>query len=1408
MANRFWIPVAGSGSGNWSDTAHWSATSGGSGGASAPSTADTAIFDANSSTGTVTLVAATTITSLNISGCSLITLSGAFAFSATAVSTYTGGSFTFSNNAVTLAGLTTTSAASTGTVTFSNTGAVVLGPVIFTSSGSNVTLSNTTTMTATTMLINGTGGTLRIANTGTAVPSGLVTITSTGSALTFAGGNNVTLTGGITVTSGSTGGSVNFTNTGTNSLNAVSFASGGTNVTVGNTAATTATTFSVTGSAGTFTLSNGTTAGIGVVTFASTGANATISNSTTLSVTSVSVTGSAGTLSLTNGTTQTWTGGITFTSTGSNLIIGGTNVNGITALSVPVGATSGAITFQNAGTLAIGATGATNFNYASNNATLTFTSAVTTLTVVASTITATGTPSNVTFNCGTLSIQGTGGSATTFVNLDGCNINCTILFFAVSANLFTLQSNLTINGYLDTTIQGVNVATIVLGAYTLKAVTAKLDGTFRWNNAASRLEITGTTGTILTTGANYTATVTTGDGYVYLTGGGSTARTITTSATGDFPSIKITSGTFDLSPSTATTLYVNNINFTGFSGSINGVNNGVFQIFGDSVWSPTMTTSTSTTYIYFAKATGTQTITTNGLVFTRPIAKQPSTSLGTLQLLDDMVVTGLSSTSIGAALQWGTVNLNNFTLQCVSVTMANNLSGARNLTGPGTLTMTGTGTVWTTDVWAGLSFTANPTLVLQPSDPAITSATTVAIVHPNNQTTATRANILIKNGNGGGGSLPYTAVIGSGSTTANYYVGMECSGFTGTLQFPLSAEVNLTGSLTLSSGMTVRASNTQAQGLISFNHTTGTQTITTNGVTVQYPMELAAGGTATLQLIDTLSVGINIGNRPFTLTTGILDLNNNVLYAGQFASAVAGTRGFSFGTSGKISLSYTGVLWNAVDTIAVTGTSCVEINNATATATTITSSAAPTEANSLNFYFISGTYSLTISGGFKTLDFTGFAGTLPVGAAFTCYGDLTFSTGMTITSGGTGVFTLKQPTLALANYLTTNGKTIDHPITVSGSTTGTLVVNGALTMGATATSIFTLTSGEVILAPGASLTTTSFVSSGASARALTFTGNTVTITGSTTTAWSASGSNFTMSPDGIISMTGASAKTFAAGCFTYPLVSQDGAGPLTYTGASLYSTITNTVNSTVVPTAILYTPLAIATTITIASPAVFTVTTGNSPPTGVPVVFTTTISLPTGLVAGTVYYVKNISATTFNVAATMTDALNGTNLIATSGTQSGTHTATFGNGVYNFSINGRSGTSYTGTGSSVGATLTLTATTTLLRPGSFITGTFGQRRIVSGSGTSYSILPTTPNIPAGSAISASNDISLASTTPTTKHYLSDPSGVVSTVQYVGIQDSQALGGAIWFASNESNDYGNNTGWYFVQATANFLMFMP
>ncbi|APC01319.1 hypothetical protein [Polynucleobacter asymbioticus] len=75
-------------------------------------------------------------------------------------------------------------------------------------------------------------------------------------------------------------------------------------------------------------------------------------------------------------------------------------------------------------------------------------------------------------------------------------------------------------------------------------------------------------------------------------------------------------------------------------------------------------------------------------------------------------------------------------------------------------------------------------------------------------------------------------------------------------------------------------------------------------------------------------------------------------------------------------------------------------------------------------------------------------------------------------------------------------------------------------------------------------------------------------------------------------------------------------------------------------------------TITISSPGVVTWNNHQFPP-GQKVVFTTTGALPTGISAGTTYYVVNPTSNTFQLSATV-----GGSAITTSGTQSGIQTAT------------------------------------------------------------------------------------------------------------------------------------------------------
>jgi fibronectin-binding autotransporter adhesin len=162
MAARYWIL----GAGTWdsTNTTNWSATSGGTGGASVPTSADTPIFDSNSGTGVVTFtnggvtVGATTI---NNSG---IELSLGAAFTTSGSLTLTQGTFTTNDYNVTATSL------SSGN---NNTRTINLGSstVTLSGSGSVVQFGATTGMTfnagtSTIVLSSSTSPNLNVASTG------------------------------------------------------------------------------------------------------------------------------------------------------------------------------------------------------------------------------------------------------------------------------------------------------------------------------------------------------------------------------------------------------------------------------------------------------------------------------------------------------------------------------------------------------------------------------------------------------------------------------------------------------------------------------------------------------------------------------------------------------------------------------------------------------------------------------------------------------------------------------------------------------------------------------------------------------------------------------------------------------------------------------------------------------------------------------------------------------------------------------------------------------------------------------------------------------------------------------------------------------------------------------------------
>lgn len=92
MANRYW--VGGNGTWNATNTANWSSTSGGAGGASVPTAADTAYFDANSGAAVVTLGANVSVLRLLLNN----VFTGTLAFNGFKISVAGNGATVFSGS--------------------------------------------------------------------------------------------------------------------------------------------------------------------------------------------------------------------------------------------------------------------------------------------------------------------------------------------------------------------------------------------------------------------------------------------------------------------------------------------------------------------------------------------------------------------------------------------------------------------------------------------------------------------------------------------------------------------------------------------------------------------------------------------------------------------------------------------------------------------------------------------------------------------------------------------------------------------------------------------------------------------------------------------------------------------------------------------------------------------------------------------------------------------------------------------------------------------------------------------------------------------------------------------------------------------------------------------------------------
>jgi len=373
--------------------------------------------------------------------------------------------------------------------------------------------------------------------------------------------------------------------------------------------------------------------------------------------------------------------------------------------------------------------------------------------------------------------------------------------------------------------------------------------------------------------------------------------------------------------------------------------------------------------------------------------------------------------------------------------------------GTNTISLNSTGTIFTGATT--MTVTGTPLII------CTNNSATARTISPNAVTEANSISFRVTAGTGN-----FTVTNGQIVKDLDFTDGTNPTGYAGALS---NSTITIYGSFKASTGMT----RTAGTGVYTFAATSGTKTINTAGVTFDNPFTFNGVG-GTFQLQAALTSG---ATRTCTLINGTLDLAGYTLTTGLFASNNSNVRTLAFGSTGKFVLTATtgSVLSMSTATnFTYTGTSRIELTASGAGRTITPPVTSAVESNVLNIYVTTGSDTLTVSGSgrFLNFDLTGFAGTLTYTTTSRYFGDLVFSSGMTL-GAIAGSFTFAKT--SGTQTITSAGKTIDQAVTVDG-VGGTVSLQDALTLGSTRT--LTLTNGTLKLKAGTTNTVGAFATSG------------------------------------------------------------------------------------------------------------------------------------------------------------------------------------------------------------------------------------------------------------------------------------------------------------------------------------------
>jgi fibronectin-binding autotransporter adhesin len=300
----------------------------------------------------------------------------------------------------------------------------------------------------------------------------------------------------------------------------------------------------------------------------------------------------------------------------------------------------------------------------------------------------------------------------------------------------------------------------------------------------------------------------------------------------------------------------------------------------------------------------------------------------------------------------------------------------------------------------------------------------------------------------------------------------------GTVTFTSTGTITNSGSISLIAGTVWSAT-----GLLTFNSTSTSRTITTNAVTINSPITFAGVGGA-WSLGSTLTTGTTVTT---TLTNGTLTLNGFDLTTGSFSSSNTNTRVITWGTN-SIYLTNTTAAQTVLDMAVLTNYSFsgtpAFVSDASVTRTYVFGTTGGTSANSPNLSFTgSGTAVQTFTTG-------SWFGILNFGTTAFNPGTTTLNLdALTLSSGGT--FTGLTVTMVASGTITSNTNTTLGALTI---TTGTTTLGDTFSLSATST--VTLTTGTLDL-NGFNLTTGIFSSNNSNTRSIAFGTNNIILSHTT-----------------------------------------------------------------------------------------------------------------------------------------------------------------------------------------------------------------------------------------------------------------------------------------------------------------------